>query len=681
MSSHRSIRERCKKAVTHNHRFRWVECQLQSLQSCPCSEDLLDTVLTSLPRSLDETYERILRKIPINGVGYARRILTLLCFSLKPLTVQELIDGVAVDVSGSSGLNRRRRLQGPDDIQELCPGLVDFGQRWDKYTRTTTQTVRIAHFSIQEYLESERIPQPESLKFSLNSIAANLEIAQICLIYLLEGGLCNSSLDWPIILEFPLARYAARYWYEHCQAMVENVPEVDCLIWKVFQYEPAFTTWVKLFDADSNKLDQNRWLQFELSSDKIATPIYYASLLGLDRTLSELITAEISKDESTSAPSLASKSPVSTQIENVVGPPKKERQGGSFGEDDYKMHTWFRRDANRNFNNGFYHNALVAASAHGHIRAVSLLLDRGAKSNREGLRYGRALDAAVSRGHRRVAEILLERGADINKRAGVSGNPLQLASSKGHNQIVRMLLERGADVNARSGDYAYALQGASFRGHYQVVEMLLEGGANVNAQGGVYQRALVAASVAGHEKVVLLLLERGADANADCGRYGTALQAASRIGHHQVVRVLLDEGADVNAQGGRYQNALMAASLKGHRDVINLLLEGGADVNAQGVFPYGNALHAAQMKRHDGAIDILRRWGAIEQQKTIEPGNAKAVDHRLRSPVKRKRKSCSKSDRTSKSSPSTHSTTEPIDYWDCSNFPGVFADLNEGDTA
>lgn len=35
----------------------------------------------------------------------ARRILTLLCFAARPLTVPELIDGIAVEIEGSIGLN------------------------------------------------------------------------------------------------------------------------------------------------------------------------------------------------------------------------------------------------------------------------------------------------------------------------------------------------------------------------------------------------------------------------------------------------------------------------------------------------------------------------------------------------------------------------------------------------
>lgn len=139
--------------------FRWVEFQFMSLQLCPRSEYHLDCLLNSLPQSLDETYERMLCNIDNSLIRDSRRILTLLCFSARPLTVPELIDAVAVDID-SAQLNLKRRLQNADDIHDICRGLVNIGISADDETssynpRKQTPTVRIAHFSVQEYLESE----------------------------------------------------------------------------------------------------------------------------------------------------------------------------------------------------------------------------------------------------------------------------------------------------------------------------------------------------------------------------------------------------------------------------------------------------------------------------------------------------------------------------------------------
>ena len=54
-------------------------------------------------------------------------------------------------------------------------------------------TVQIAHFSVQEYLESDRIPNQKAMIFGLNSVRAHAEIAQICLIYLLDSELLKLS--------------------------------------------------------------------------------------------------------------------------------------------------------------------------------------------------------------------------------------------------------------------------------------------------------------------------------------------------------------------------------------------------------------------------------------------------------------------------------------------------------
>lgn len=121
--------------------------------SCSQCEDLLDRLLVSLPQSLDETYERMLLNIAPASVEYARRIPLLLCCSKRLLTVPELIDGIAVELGDLPKFNPKRKLKNVDVIHQVCPGLIEV----DVNTRDDQATVRIAHFSVQEYLESERI--------------------------------------------------------------------------------------------------------------------------------------------------------------------------------------------------------------------------------------------------------------------------------------------------------------------------------------------------------------------------------------------------------------------------------------------------------------------------------------------------------------------------------------------
>ncbi|KAH9996168.1 hypothetical protein BJV74DRAFT_295552 [Russula compacta] len=78
--------------------FRWVYCQLEILRHClPPS---LRHILTELPETLDETYERILQEIPKANREYAHRLLQCLTVAVRPLYVEELAEVLAVDFSG-----------------------------------------------------------------------------------------------------------------------------------------------------------------------------------------------------------------------------------------------------------------------------------------------------------------------------------------------------------------------------------------------------------------------------------------------------------------------------------------------------------------------------------------------------------------------------------------------------
>jgi ankyrin repeat protein len=528
------------------YRFRWVECQLRSLQSCPRSEDHLDRLLGSLPQSLDETYERMLCNIDHGLIEDARRILALLCFAPRPLTVWELIDGIAVEIYHSPGLNRKRRLQDSNDIREICLGFIDIGLGADPtdetyYEKELTSTVRIAHFSVQEYLESDRIRHQKAMKFSLTSVIEHAEIAQICLIYLLDPAFSSSELNETVLKEYPLARFAATYWYHHYKEAVCPDSKLVNLALKLFQRQETFLTWVRLHDID------RRWrprVQFNLILDHIAAPVYYASLLGLDQVLYELINTG----------QLESMAPISTSKASKL----INAQGGHYG------------------------NALQAASAEGHKEVVEQLLEKGAEINAQGGIFGNALQAASAGGYKEVMQQLLDKGAEINAQGGIFGNALQAASAGGYKEVMQQLLDKGAEINAQGGDLGNALQAASARGHKEVVQQLLEKGAKINAQGGIFGNALQAASSGGYKEVVQQLLNKGAEINAQDGIFGNALQAASSGGHKEVVQQLLEKGAEINAQGGDYGNALQAASAGGHKEVVQQLLSKGAKTNAQG---------------------------------------------------------------------------------------------------
>ena len=413
----------------------------------------------------------------------------MLCVAERPLTAPELIDGIAVELGENPCFNPDGRLEDEEDIHRLCPGLieVDIG-------RYGNQTIRIAHFSVQEYLESGRIHHPGIAHFSVRRPEAHADMAYLCLTYLLET---------PVLLvrreeeeKYPLTRYAATCWVEHYHNGDKDLDRVKHHIIRLFRStEGEFERWTRYLDQYSS-----RW-----TGDHKAVPspqaVYYASRFGLEPALSALLSGPPVGDGRSSQLAL----PGILELLNTQG-------GGHFG------------------------NPIQAASYFGHKGVVQLLLEKGADINAQGGHYGTALQAASYRCHQVLVQLLLEKGADVNAQGGFYGTALQAASYRGHQAVVQLLLEKGAD----HGD---ALQVASTEGYLAVVQVLLEKGADVNAQRGCYGTALQAASHKGYEAVVQLLLEKGADVNAQGGCYGTALQAASHRGYEAVVQLLLEKGA------------------------------------------------------------------------------------------------------------------------------------------
>lgn len=99
-------------------------------------------------------------------------------------------------------------MQNADGIHEICLGLVDIRLTTDDETTANSQdtqieTAGIAHFSVQDHLESERIPNQKAAIFSLTAVTAHAEMAEIFLVYLLEPGLTFTQKD-----KYPLANYA-----------------------------------------------------------------------------------------------------------------------------------------------------------------------------------------------------------------------------------------------------------------------------------------------------------------------------------------------------------------------------------------------------------------------------------------------------------------------------------------
>jgi hypothetical protein len=168
-----------------SHRFRWVFCQLEVLRLCfPAN---LRRTLEELPKSLDETYKRILNEINNANRVHAYRLLQCLAVALRPLRVEELAEVLAFDLTagGIPKLNADWRWEDQEEaVLSACSSLVsviiDDGSR----------VVQFSHFSVKEFLTSDRLAScmEEVSQFHIPIEPSHAILAQACLgVFTLPG--------------------------------------------------------------------------------------------------------------------------------------------------------------------------------------------------------------------------------------------------------------------------------------------------------------------------------------------------------------------------------------------------------------------------------------------------------------------------------------------------------------
>jgi uncharacterized protein len=117
--------------------------------------------------------------------------------------------------------------------------------------------------------------------------------------------------------------------------------------------------------------------------------------------------------------------------------------------------------------------ALHRAASRGHLKAVALLLDRGAKVDSVDGEGVTPLILASYRGQTEVVKLLLERGAAVNAREKRNGlSSLSHAVGRGDKELVSVLLAHGADRFLKDTDGRTALERAEANGATEIVALL-----------------------------------------------------------------------------------------------------------------------------------------------------------------------------------------------------------------
>jgi len=164
-------------------------------------------IIEELPKSLDETYERILKGITKANRQYAYRLLQCLAVAARPLRVEELAEVLAFEFNAGEGevpkLNTDWRWEDQEEaVPSACSSLVsviiDDGCR----------VVHFSHFSVKEFLTSERLANSTgaAFQFHISLEPAHAILSQACLGVLLR---LDNHTDGDNTKSIPLVQYAA----------------------------------------------------------------------------------------------------------------------------------------------------------------------------------------------------------------------------------------------------------------------------------------------------------------------------------------------------------------------------------------------------------------------------------------------------------------------------------------
>lgn len=285
-------------SLTCARRFRWVYLVEQRFLSCN-NPEILRKALKTLPEEVVGIYAQVLKDIPEDDKETARLILICLTYSVRPLTLEELASAVS--------------MPNPLKVLDICTSSL-ISLQPEGLDVSNKQVVKFDHFSVKEYLNSEKFrTSPETAFFYVSPLIAHLTIAQISISRFIdinnfnlatrkstEGKLAETfDVESWLPGEDPLLGYST-IWYKHIQEadaierskapsaeIQHNSSALRIQCHKLFyeEFSQSFRNWRYLL--------WEKTILFEgipqLLCGRAATPIIMATLAGSSNNVRRLL--------------------------------------------------------------------------------------------------------------------------------------------------------------------------------------------------------------------------------------------------------------------------------------------------------------------------------------------------------------------------------------------------------
>jgi hypothetical protein len=199
-------------------RFRLAALQMQELKELDLEDSLdnfIDKILDDLPSDLDKFYDRILSRVNVRLREHVFGVLKWLTFAARPLYIEEVLHACHIKPDNAVPF-QGEPLTGREILGKL-PGLVKLTPPFEPGSDSASPGVHIlklAHFSVQEYLAPVRNPERQAGLCRFEASVAHQYLARSCFAYLHH---CAQNSDGSTSA-YPLRAYAWYSWALHLVA-------------------------------------------------------------------------------------------------------------------------------------------------------------------------------------------------------------------------------------------------------------------------------------------------------------------------------------------------------------------------------------------------------------------------------------------------------------------------------
>ena len=236
-----------------------------------------------MPGELDEVYREALVRIQKQAASHRElgmRILSWITHAKRPLSVNELRYGLAVEYSDVQEEFDEDNLLSPGILVDVCAGLVIID--------SSSQVIRLVHYTTQEYLDKE---QPKLFK------GVEVDISRACLTYLscsIGPEVRDKQHGHELIETHPFLDYACHHWFSHANSVLQSEDPDPRLVGTLARFKSSdnITISVKLLWLLS-PAECLFWSRLVLDRDKETCPYDVASRLGLEDLLDVLLDRRI----------------------------------------------------------------------------------------------------------------------------------------------------------------------------------------------------------------------------------------------------------------------------------------------------------------------------------------------------------------------------------------------------